>query len=187
MGEVWKDIKGYEGKYQVSNLGRVKSLWIAHNTFDGIKKIQREKILAQRKDNLGYVSYGLFKNGQSKRVRAHKLVAEAFVGCIPKGLAINHINGVKSDNRVENLEICTYSHNVKEAFRLGINKRRFGMLNHRAKKINQLDLDNNVINTFYGCYEAERKTKIGYSSIYRCLVGKQKQTQGYKWEYAKEE
>lgn len=185
--EIWKDIKGYEGKYQVSNYGRVKSLWIEHNTFNGIKKIQREKILLQKKDNLGYISYGLFKNGKSKRLRAHKLVVEAFIGTIPKDMAVNHINGIKTDNRIDNLEICTFSHNIREAFRLGINKRRFGKLNHRSKKINQLDLNNNVINTFYGCYEAERETKIGSSSIYRCLIGKQKQAGDYRWEYAKEE
>lgn len=184
--EEWKDIKGYEGKYQVSNFGRVKSLWFEHNTFNGIKKIQKEKILSQREDNLGYVSYGLFKNGKPKRVRAHKLVVEAFIGSIPKGLVVNHINGIKSDNRVENLEICTYSHNTKEAFRLGIIKYGFGELSHRAKIINQLDLENNVINTFHGCYEAERETKISSASIYRCLKGKQKQAQGYMWEYAKE-
>lgn len=99
--EIWKDIVDYEGLYQVSNLGRVKSI-----------KFSKEKILKPVPTHNGYYIVGLSKNGNKKRFRVHRLVAQAFIGKISKGYCVNHINEVKTDNRLENLEIITFKENV---------------------------------------------------------------------------
>ena len=179
MEEIWRDVKGYEGLYQVSNLGRVKSL--------GNSKTRKERILKNAKNTTGYLQVNLCKEAKAKATKIHRLVAQAFIGDIPKGMVINHINGIKTDNRVENLEICTCSHNIKEAFRLGLEKPpflgKFGEANKTARKITQLDLQGNVINHFYGTLEAERETKVNAIGIWFCLKGKRKTAGGYRWEY----
>ena len=176
--EAWKDVVGYEGLYQISNLGNIKSIYYG----------EKEKILKIRKDDKGYPQAHLSKNGEMKDFKVHRLVATAFIGDIPDGFVINHINGIKDDNRVENLEICTYSHNAKEAYRLGLNKPvwtgKFGKFHKCSKKINQLDLDGNIVNTFYGAREAERETKICNINITQCLKKQRKTAGGYKWSYA---
>lgn len=111
MEEVWKDISGYEGLYQVSNLGRVKSLkqWNGHKTID------KEHILkCYFKENKGYVSkiVSLSKNGERKEYRVHRLVAEAFIENKDNKPFINHIDGNSTNNIVTNLEWCTPKENV---------------------------------------------------------------------------
>lgn len=112
--EIWKDIKGYEGYYQVSNLGRVKSLerkyWnVVNKTYSTFK----EKIMKQSLDTNGYKIISAQKNRRKRTRTVHQLVAEAFLGHIPCGmkLVVNHINFIKTDNRVENLEIVTVREN----------------------------------------------------------------------------
>ena len=108
--EVWKDIKGYEGKYQVSNLGRVKSLYLINRQ----TKIPREKILKLGHNLQGYPHIHLCKdNKTSKSIFVHKLVAEAFIPNPNNYPVVNHKNEIKTDNRVENLEWCTQKNNVQ--------------------------------------------------------------------------
>ena len=108
--EVWKDIKGYEGKYQVSNLGRVKSLYLINRQ----AKIPREKILKLGHNLQGYPQIHLCKdNKTSKSIFVHKLVAEAFIPNPDNLPVVNHKNEIKTDNRVENLEWCTQKNNVQ--------------------------------------------------------------------------
>lgn len=108
--EVWKDIKGYEGKYQVSNLGRVKSLYLINRQ----AKIPREKILKLGHNLQGYPHIHLCKdNKTSKSIFVHKLVAEAFIPNPNNYPVVNHKNEIKTDNRVENLEWCTQKNNVQ--------------------------------------------------------------------------
>ena len=106
MNEVWKNIDGYEGKYQISNLGRVKSL----QRWSGTKYYNREQILNNyvNKKN-GYVYVYLTKNNKSKNIRLHKIVANAFI-LNPNNLPqINHKDGNKQNNYFENLEWCSCS------------------------------------------------------------------------------
>ena len=106
--EIWKDIKGYEGIYQVSNLGRVKSLDREVKFSHGFRKI-KGIILKQKPNKHGYLVQGLRNGTKLKMIHAHQLVAIAFLNHTPNGntLVIDHINDVKTDNRVENLQIVT--------------------------------------------------------------------------------
>lgn len=106
-GEIWKDIEGYEGLYQVSNLGRVKSL-----PRKGVGK--NERILKQIDNTGGYLTVTIYLNKKGKIRRVHKLVAEAFLNHKPNGmnLVVDHINDIKIDNRVENLQIVTTRFNA---------------------------------------------------------------------------
>lgn len=104
--EIWKDIKGYEGLYQVSNMGRIKSL--------GNDKTRKEKILSLKPNNKGYIRVYLCKNGKRKHFSVHRLVAEAFLPNPDNLPVVNHkIDDFehRSDNRVENLEWCTVEYN----------------------------------------------------------------------------
>ena len=114
--EKWMPIKGYEGLYEVSDCGRIKSL--PRNNFKTVRVL---KPLINSRN--GYVYVQLCKNNKAKAFRVHKLVIEAFTGIQLDGYDVNkqidHINGIKTDNRLENLEIVTQSENVKRAFANG--------------------------------------------------------------------
>jgi hypothetical protein len=109
MKEVWKDIRGYEGKYQVSNLGRVKS-------FDSYGKIQYLKPTIHHN---GYLQIVLYKNNKYLHYKVHRLVAQAFIPNAENKPEVNHKNCIKTDNRVDNLEWCTRQENVNHAVALG--------------------------------------------------------------------
>jgi hypothetical protein len=113
--EIWKDINGYEGYYQVSNIGRVKSLARVIEYRKGIYGNKKEIILKTFKDGKGYLKYKLCKNGKEKSVISHRLVAIAFLHNLNQKPEVNHINGIKDDNRLENLEWCTSSENTIHA------------------------------------------------------------------------
>ena len=108
MKEIFKPIPGYEGLYEISNLGRVKSL-----------KFSNERILKPCLNNIGYPRVGLLKGGAQKNKFIHRLVLLAFIG--ESELQVNHINGIKTDNRLENLEYCTASENIRHSFDTGLN------------------------------------------------------------------
>ena len=103
MNEIWKDVLDYDGLYKVSNKGRIKSL-----------KYNKEIILKQHIGGIGYSSINLCKDGKSIKRRIHQLVAESFLGHIRCGhtLIVDHINDIKTDNRLENLQIITQRENT---------------------------------------------------------------------------
>ena len=105
MEEEWRDIEGYEGLYQVSNLGRVKSLRNNHGQF-------REKILKPGKNKLGYLQVNLYKEGKIKRCLVHRLVAETFIPNVNNYTQVNHKDENKTNNCVSNLEWCNRKYNM---------------------------------------------------------------------------
>lgn len=121
--EKWLPLMGYEGLYEVSNMGRIKSL--GRTSING-KDIQ-EKILKGRLTRYGYLIAYAYKDGVRKNIVIHRAVGVAFVINPNNYLEINHINGIKEDNRSENLEWCTRSYNLKHAYRLGLRKSKKGI------------------------------------------------------------
>lgn len=110
--EIWKDIKGYEGWYQVSNLGRVKRLKKIHCNHGKVNIVDREHILTPTEDKKGYLVVILSNGGKSRKHRkVHRLVANAFIENTDNKPQVDHINRVKNDNRVENLRWVTNSEN----------------------------------------------------------------------------
>jgi len=134
--EVWKDIKGYVGYYQVSNLGRILSLQRKYSTI----KFCVESILKLRKDKYGYLRCNLCRKSKRTYKCTHRLVAEAFIPNSDNKLQVNHKNGIKTDNRVENLEWCTAKENVYHRDNV-LGKHNRGE-NHNLAKLTVADVTN---------------------------------------------
>ena len=173
MKEIWKDIKGYEGLYQISDLGNKKS-------FPRNGTIKQERILKQTIDNNGYLVVGLYKNNKLKKVCVHWLVANAFIPKRKEHEVINHIDGNKLNNKLSNLERCTQSHNVKESYRLGLEKPV------NEKIVMQYDLKGNFIKEWKSGSEASRQLNIGQANISACCRGLRKQVNGFVWKFKEE-
>lgn len=172
MKEEWKDIPGYEGLYQVSTMGRVKSLSREIISSTG-NYVSKEKILTTTgNDGLGYVRLQLFKNNKGKLVRAHRLVAMAFIPNPENKCDVNHKNGNKSDNRVENLEWATRSENEKHSYYI-LNKKRL------TKKIMCLETGEQ----FDSILSAAKKYNTRATCISRVLRKKRKTYNKKHWVY----
>lgn len=172
--EIWKDIPNYEGIYQASNLGRVKSLKRPY----GLK----EKILKPQINDSGYYRVELWKQSIGKHYKVHRLVWEAFNGSIPEGLQVNHINEIKTDNRLENLNLMT----CKENNNYGTHNKRVAkkMTNGKLSKVVlQFTLDNILVKEYPSAHQVERETGFCNQHILDCCKGKQKTAYGYKWKY----
>jgi hypothetical protein len=124
--EIFKDIIGYEGIYQISNLGNVKRLY---------KKKPNGIILKPLDNGAGYCQVGLSKNNKSKKHYIHRLLAQYFIHNPNNFPCINHINGLKNDNRIDNLEWCTYSDNNHHAIKTRLRVHKKGDDNTQSKKI----------------------------------------------------
>jgi hypothetical protein len=130
--EVWKNIKGYKGCYQVSNYGRVKSL----ARKDSLNRDIKERIFKPSVNNRGYSLVVFCKNGKIKTFTVHRLVAKAFIPNPLNKPSVNHINGIKQINRPSNLEWCTTSENNYHAYKLGLKEAKKGEthFNHKLTK-----------------------------------------------------
>lgn len=181
--ETWKDIQGYEGLYQVSDLGRIRSCGRVCNAKNGSTSKKRERILTQEITVYGYCRVRLFNcDGKAKHYATHRLVARAFLGEID-GFEINHKNEIKTDNRVENLEIVTSKQNCN----YGTRNERLSEKNKAQKEIwckpvIQKTLAGEVVARYSSRLEAERKTGVHSGTISACCLGKNKTGGGFLWE-----
>ena len=177
MEEIWKDIEGYEGLYQVSNLGRVRSCdWIL--THRNGKKYKRDGKLLALKNHNGYLRVGLGGHKLQKWFFVHRLVYETFVGPIPEGMQVNHINEVKTDNRLENLNLMT----PKENSHWGTGRDRSDR--HRKRPVTQILSNGSVFFSYFSAIDAESELGIPNSNIVKCCKGIRKTAGGYTWKYA---
>lgn len=172
MSETWKDIPGYEGLYQVSNTGRVKSLerFIVRN---GVTAKIPERMLKFNIVGYGYCKVNLFKNGVRSPCLVHRLVADAFLQNQQCCKEVNHIDGDKRNNRAENLEFCTRSENMSHAYKTGLRK---------TIQVAQYDKDMNLIKVYDSISEAA-EGRFHHADISKCCKGKLKTVGGYIWKY----
>lgn len=188
MQEIWKDLKEYENLYQISNLGRVKSLQRRKSNynqkgFTGTFKLIQEKILKPKVDRKGYLYVQLYKNGKSKMFKVHRLVAQTFIPNLRNKPQVNHKDGNKQNNFIDNLEWCTNTENQKHAWKIGLQKSRFSKNNSKAKKVMQYDLQGNFIREWNCMMDIEREINISHTSISLCCRNKVENTRGYIWKY----
>lgn len=178
--EIWKDIKGHEGKYQISNLGNIKSLSKQWKHSKGWTITKKDKILSLSKSSTGYLNTNI---GNNKILTPHRLVAIHFIVNDDNKPNVNHKNGIKTDNRVENLEWCTQSENVRHSYINGLQtshlKGKFNEFHPSSKKVLCINTD-----TIYpSAEEAARKLNILSSGVRRCCVGVLKTTGSLSFKY----
>lgn len=184
MKEIWKDILGYEGFYQVSNLGRVKRLVEWRGNDYSSRYISCSKIMSPYLDHNGYERICLSMHGTCKHCRIHQLVARAFIPNPYNYPQINHIDEDKTNNCVSNLEWCTQTYNNK----YGTRGKRIGITNHNSKgakrSVLQYDLDGNFIQRWKSMQDAS-DTLIGVSvsKICACCRGNRPHHRGFIWKY----
>ena len=191
MEEVWKDVVGYESLYQVSNLERIKSL----PKIDLRGHLRNEKILCMFTTKQGYQQLGLHKEGKEHKYLVHQLVAQAFIPNPHNYPIVNHKKEFeKTNNRVDNLEWCTYSYNAN----YGTNQERRlkntdfkekvkridykNMQKHRRKKVYQYDKDLNLVKEWNSILETK---ELGFHTgeVSRCCNKKSKTHHGYTWSF----
>lgn len=186
MEEIWKDIEGYEGLYQISNLGRIRSLDRVVVTKRNTRTNLKGMLLKSTKDRDGYLQVVLSKQSKLTTVKVHRVVAKHFIDNPENKTQINHLNGVKNDNRVENINWCTNSENNKHAYDTNLKKPRgkWISLDWNAKKVEQYDLKNNFICSYDSIAKASNALGISKTSISRCCSGHSKTTIKYVFKYA---
>lgn len=163
--EIWRDVNGYEGLYEVSNLGRVRSL--------NYNKTGEIRMLIVQKHRCGYLQVGLWKDGKHKTCTVHRLVAEAFIPNPDNLPEVNHINEDKQSNIVTNLEWCNAAYNSN-----------YGTRNERiSNRVYQYTKSGAFVRSYYSTREVERQTGIHHTRISACCLGRYKTSHGYIWSF----
>lgn len=181
INEEWKTVEGYEGYYEVSNLGRVRSLDRRIMRSNGMKQSFKGRTLKPGKVKNGYLTVALLKKGVQKTHLIHVLVAKAFLS--PYGECVNHKDGNKTNNNVLNLEWCTNSGNVLHAYRTGLRKRqhRYGESNSNAKQI--IQSKNGVDIKVWGSMMDAERAGFNMKAISNVCRHKCNSHKGYQWRY----
>lgn len=164
MKEIFKPVIGYEGLYEVSNLGRIYSFY-------------KQKFIHPRSNGRGYLQVELTKDKKQKMHFIHRLVAIAFLPNPEKLPQVNHKDENKENNCIDNLEWCTSKYNMS----YGTRTER--AVAHYKKTVMQLDTDDNVIQIYDSVADAERMNGFNHSNIVNVCNGKHKTAYGFKWKY----
>ena len=188
MEEIWKDIYfiengieyDYRGKYQVSNLGNVRSVNYNHTG--------KIRVLKQFKDNSGYLVINLHNNGKQKQFLVHRLVAIVFLENSDNSLVVNHINFNRADNRVCNLEFVTQQENIQHAWndkeRADIHRHKLSEAKNKSKK-KVICVETKQI--FSSLSDASKQYGTNRGNISNCCRNRNKTAGGYHWKYIEEE
>jgi len=177
--EIWKDIEGYNGKYQISNYGNVRSF----------SKWKNGELLKPALTTTGYYYVHLVKDGRKNTcsARVHRLVADAFIENPNELPEVNHIDGNKLNNRVDNLEWVSRQDNIRHAFEKGLIMPRLGKAHPSSKAVLQKDKSGEVVKMWESVADVYREKGYSTSSIINCCNKRKgyKTAYGYIWEYVK--
>ena len=175
MTEEWRDIDGYDGIYQVSNLGNVRS--VTHFDCNGRNRIAGRTLKPGTKAN-GYLQIRLSdKSGKSRNHYVHRLVMSAFVGKCPDCCEVNHIDENKANNNLDNLEYVTHKNNVNHGTNL------YRQAKKHRKIVEQFSKSGLYIKEYSSTVEAEKETGIWHNNISKVCKGKAKTAGGFVWQY----
>lgn len=171
--EERKTIEGYDGRYEVSSHGRIRSvsMFLGNHIYHG-------KVLSPTIATNGYLKVNLILRGKKKTCLVHRLVTKAFIENRKNLPQVNHKDEIKTNNNVDNLEWCSESYNCNYG------KRNFLLIEKTRKPVLQLSVDGNLINRFEVLNDASRITGINAAHICDVCKGKRKLAGGYVWKYA---
>lgn len=182
--EQWKPVVGYDGIYEVSNIWNIKSSY------------RTKKILKNQKNKYWYMSIQLSLEWIQEQFTIHRIVAMAFIPNPENKRTINHINGIKTDNRVENLEWATDSENIQHAFKSWLMSNSNFKINNpkpqlwkfwkdhfNSREINQYEKDWKFIKKWYSIMDIQRELWIWNQSVWKCCQWKIKQSGWFIWKY----
>ena len=181
MTEEWRDVVGYEGMYIVSNLGNVMSIprkVKGHNCEYVVPGFRLKK----KTDKKGYIRVYLSKNNVDKYVPVHRIVAMAFLPNVENKPQVNHIDGNKENNSVENLEWCTNGENQKHAYAHKLNHRSDNSGRAKIPVVCIDPLTGKPIEVYESYHDAQEKTGISYQNIVKVIRGERQLAGGYKWK-----
>ena len=188
--EIWKPVAGYEGIYDVSNLGRVKT--VERTCYLNIKGTDTQRIIKEKikhpsqdgqgyKNNNGYLSVILSFKNKSKRFHVHRLVAEAFLENPNNYETVNHIDGNKFNNEVSNLEWASRKQNIEHAWKTGLNHIPSNYAGTHKKKITQKDLQGNIIKEWDSMTEAARFLGLDKATFSNRIKSGKLEYHGFLW------
>ena len=163
MEEIWKDIKGFENAYQVSTSGRIRTKTREINSGKCSIRILESMPLKPLKGNCKYYLVGLYKKSKIKRLLVHRLVYENFIGEVPRGKTIDHIDNDPLNNRLDNLQLLTNRDNVSKYY-AGIKKssRFIGVSKHKPSGRWMAYIRNNIKKVYLGCFGTETEAGLAY-------------------------
>ena len=177
--EQWKEISGYEGCYEVSNHGKVRSMSHKVRTKGNVQRTSPGRILVQKNSNNGYKQVQLSKNGKGKWIGVHRLVAYAFCDGWFENAVVNHKDENPKNNRADNLEWVTQSYNCKYGHRNDT------MIEQRSRKVE--GIIGNVIVSYDSIQSAARITGVSAAHICQCCKGDRRMAGGVKWRYSEQQ